>query len=89
MTDERLKNIIRAIHRETVLKEGRAIILMENGRLDFKKPFYVTGVTKSGNVKLQDDSGIRNLAKVRKIGSKETLTVGSGRGTSNYYLDLF
>jgi hypothetical protein len=89
MADERLKNIIKAIQRETILKEGRGYVLMENGRLDFKKPFYVTGVTKSGNVKLQDFSRNKKLGKVRKIGSKETLTVGSGRGTDNYYLDLF
>jgi hypothetical protein len=69
---------------------------MESGRLDFESTFIFLGVTSSGNVKLGDiyqegPEGIKykvKIAKVRNIGDKKTLALGSGRGTNNYYLDL-
>ena len=75
---------------------GRPAIEMENAGLDFKMTLLYYGVTSSGNVKLgeiysEGPEGIKaknKIAKIRIIGGKKTLALGSGRGTDNYYLDL-
>lgn len=75
---------------------GKKAISMENGRLDFKATFIYLGVTPQGNVKLGDihsegPQGVEyknKIAKIRNIGGKKTLALGSGRGSDNYYLDL-
>ncbi|MFW5794150.1 MAG: hypothetical protein ACOCV1_01585 [Bacillota bacterium] len=76
--------------------KGRKAIAMESATLDFKRTLIYKGVTPSGNVKLGEiifsgPAGIKTknrIAKVRKIGGKKVLALGSGRGSSNYYLDL-
>lgn len=76
--------------------KGKDAIAMESGRLDFKATFIYLGVTPSGNVRLgkiyqEGQDGVKYIgktAKVRIIGDKKTLALGSGKGTDNYYLDL-
>ncbi len=75
---------------------GLKAIKLESGRLDFEQTYIYYGVTSTGNVRLGEITSegpegiktINKLGKIRIIGEKKTLTIGSGRGTDNYYLDL-
>lgn len=75
---------------------GKKAINLESGGLDFESTFIFYGITNSRNVILGDiiresPEGIetkKRIAKIRNIGNKKTLALGSGRGTDNYYLDL-
>jgi hypothetical protein len=90
------EEIQRLIEPHIVDYRGKKAIALENGRLDFKQTYLFYGITPQGNVILgeiiqEGPNGMkikRKIAKIRVIGDKKTLTIGSGRGTDNYYLDL-
>ncbi len=83
--------------------QGRKIIEFRSGRLDFKEPFIFKGVTKSGNLKLQDTisttlrSGKEGFPNVRGVLFRDTIGRGpnvksfkvrTGKGTGTSFLDL-